>query len=30
TGYELGVPLFVNIGDKIVIDTKTGEYLSRA
>lgn len=30
TGYELGVPLFVNIGDKIIIDTKTGEYLSRA
>ncbi|MCT4598096.1 MAG: elongation factor P [Vallitalea sp.] len=24
------VPLFVNIGDKIKIDTRTGEYLSRA
>jgi len=24
------VPLFVNIGDKITIDTRTGEYLGRA
>jgi len=30
TGKEIGVPLFVNIGDKIVVDTRTGEYLSRA
>ncbi|BBE31908.1 elongation factor P [Tepiditoga spiralis] len=30
TGYEVGVPLFINIGDKIVIDTRTGEYASRA
>jgi len=30
TGYELQVPLFINIGDKIQVDTRTGEYLSRA
>ena len=30
TGYELQVPLFSNIGDKIKIDTRSGEYLSRA
>ena len=30
TGYELMVPLFVNMGDVIKIDTRTGEYLSRA
>jgi len=24
------VPLFINIGDKITIDTRTGEYLGRA
>jgi elongation factor P len=30
TGYTLMVPLFVNIGDFIRIDTRTGEYLSRA
>ena len=30
TGAEIKVPLFVNIGDKITIDTRTGEYLSRA
>lgn len=30
TGAEVYVPLFVNIGDKIKIDTRTGEYLSRA
>ena len=30
TGFELQVPLFVNIGDKIQIDTRTGEYLGRA
>jgi elongation factor P len=28
TGAEVSVPLFVNIGDKIKIDTRTGEYLS--
>ena len=30
TGYELMVPLFINIGDVIKIDTRSGEYLSRA
>lgn len=29
TGVTLNVPLFVNLGDKIKIDTRTGEYLSR-
>ena len=29
TGAEVAVPLFVNIGDKIQIDTRTGEYLKR-
>ena len=30
TGAEIKVPLFINIGDKIQIDTRTGEYLGRA
>ena len=30
TGAEIKVPLFINIGDKITIDTRTGEYLGRA
>ena len=29
TGYELNVPLFCAIGDKIEIDTRTNEYRSR-
>ncbi len=29
TGVVIQVPLFVNIGDKVKIDTRTGEYLSR-
>ncbi len=29
TGAQVSVPLFVNQGDKIKIDTRTGEYLSR-
>lgn len=29
TGAQVLVPLFVEIGDKIKIDTRTGEYLSR-
>ena len=28
-GYEISVPLFVNIGDVIRIDTRTGEYMER-
>jgi len=30
TGTEIKVPLFINPGDKIRIDTRTGEYLERA
>lgn len=30
TGATVYVPLFVNLGDKLKIDTRTGEYLSRA
>jgi elongation factor P len=30
TGFELPVPAFVAIGDKIEIDTRTDEYRSRA
>lgn len=30
TGATIMVPIFVNIGDKLKIDTRTGEYLSRA
>lgn len=29
TGFEIAVPLFCNIGDKIEIDTRTNEYRSR-
>ena len=29
TGAQIMVPLFVNIGDKVQIDTRTGEYLKR-
>ena len=29
TGAQIAVPLFVNIGDKVQIDTRTGEYLKR-
>ena len=28
-GYEISVPLFINIGDVIKIDTRTGEYMER-
>ncbi len=30
TGAEVRVPLFVNIGDKVKVDTRSGEYMSRA
>ena len=30
TGYEIQVPLFINIGDKIRVDTRDGSYMSRA
>ena len=29
TGYEISVPLFCAQGDKIEIDTRTGEYRNR-
>ncbi|MBT3392941.1 MAG: elongation factor P [Elusimicrobiaceae bacterium] len=29
-GIEIRVPLFINEGDKVVIDTRTGEYVERA
>ena len=29
TGYTLNVPLFVNEGDTIRVDTRTGSYMSR-
>ena len=29
TGYTIQVPLFVNEGDKVRIDTRTGEYMER-
>lgn len=30
TGAEIKVPLFINVGDKLKIDTRSGEYLERA
>ena len=30
TGAVVRVPLFVQIGEKIKVDTRTGEYVSRA
>lgn len=30
TGYTLQVPLFINEGDKLKIDTRSGQYLGRA
>lgn len=29
TGLEVAVPLFVNVGEKLKIDTRTGEYVER-
>lgn len=29
TGAQIAVPLFINTGDKVQIDTRTGEYLKR-
>ena len=29
TGLEVQVPAFVNIGDKIRVDTRTGSYVTR-
>lgn len=30
TGYEIQVPLYVNIGEKVKMDTRTNEFMSRA
>ena len=30
TGAEIKVPLFIDRGERIKVDTRTGEYLSRA
>ena len=30
TGAQVNVPLFVNIGDKVRVDTRSGDYVSRA
>lgn len=30
TGYVVRVPLFVNEGDVVIVDTRSGEYISRA
>jgi len=30
TGATIGVPLFVNVGDRVRVDTRSGEYVSRA
>ena len=29
TGYEIQVPLFVTTGDKVKVDTRSGDYLGR-
>jgi elongation factor P len=29
TGKVIQVPLFVNVGDKIKVDTRTGDYVTR-
>jgi elongation factor P len=30
TGLVVQVPLFVNTGDRVKVDTRTGEYITRA
>ncbi|KAB2621812.1 hypothetical protein D8674_023994 [Pyrus ussuriensis x Pyrus communis] len=30
TGAVVYVPLFVNVGDEILVDTRTGQYMTRA
>ena len=30
TGFVVQVPLFVNVGDLVKVDTRSGEYLSRS
>jgi len=29
TGYEIGVPLFITAGEKVKVDTRSGDYLGR-
>ncbi|MGV3508766.1 MAG: elongation factor P [Sphingobacteriaceae bacterium] len=29
TGVEIKVPMFINLGDKVKVDTRTGEYIER-
>jgi elongation factor P len=29
TGVEIKVPMFINQGDKVKIDTRTGDYVER-
>jgi elongation factor P len=29
TGVEIKVPMFINLGDKIKVDTRTGDYIER-
>lgn len=30
TGFTIQVPLFVNVGDRLIVDTRSGAYVSRA
>jgi elongation factor P len=30
TGYVVKVPFFINVGDVLRVDTRTGEYIERA
>ena len=30
TGAEIGVPIFINIGDNVKVDTRTGDYIERS
>lgn len=30
TGYVVRVPLFIEVGDRLIVDTRSGEYVSRA
>jgi elongation factor P len=29
TGLTVTVPMFINVGERVVVDTRTGEYLER-
>jgi elongation factor P len=30
TGLEIKVPQYINVGDRVKIDTRTGEFIERA